>query len=109
MMESIKLVTVGDNCVGKVKLLISYVSGDDKNRCNRPQHENYTPSVFDNCALELRAGEKRLEFCLWDTSGQEDYERLRLLSYREADVFLLCFSVVKPSSYANALEKVRIT
>lgn len=40
--------------------------------------------------------------------GQEDYDRLRPLSYPQTDVFLVCFSVVSPSSFENVKEKVRI-
>lgn len=43
---------------------------------------------------------------LFDTAGQEDYDRLRPLSYPQTDVFLVCFSVVNPSSYENVKEKV---
>lgn len=40
--------------------------------------------------------------------GQEDYDRLRPLSYPQTDVFLVCFSVVSPSSFENVKEKVNI-
>ena len=43
---------------------------------------------------------------LFDTAGQEDYDRLRPLSYPQTDVFLVCYSVVSPSSYENVKEKV---
>lgn len=38
--------------------------------------------------------------------GQEDYNRLRPLSYRGADVFVLAFSLVSHASYENVLKKV---
>ena len=40
------------------------------------------------------------------STGQEDYDRLRPLSYPQTDVFLVCFSVVSPSSFENVKEKV---
>jgi cell division control protein 42 len=45
--------------------------------------------------------------CVW-FSGQEDYDRLRPLSYPQTDVFLVCFSVVSPSSFENVKEKVKL-
>jgi GTPase SAR1 family protein len=38
-------------------------------------------------------------------SGQEDYDRLRPLSYPGTQVFLVCFSIISPSSYENVLSK----
>ena len=43
---------------------------------------------------------------LFDTAGQEDYDRLRPLSYPQTDVFLVCFSIVNPASFENTKEKV---
>ena len=45
------------------------------------------------------------DFSLIDTAGQEDYDRLRPLSYPQTDVFLVCFSVASPSSLDNVLVK----
>ncbi|NWS48348.1 RHOF protein, partial [Probosciger aterrimus] len=38
-------------------------------------------------------------------AGQEDYDRLRPLSYSDANVVLICFDVTDPSSYNNVLTK----
>lgn len=45
---------------------------------------------------------------LWDTAGQEEYNRLRPLAYPNCDVFLIVFSVVDPPSWTNAHKKVLI-
>ncbi|KTG40554.1 hypothetical protein cypCar_00002777, partial [Cyprinus carpio] len=45
----------------------------------------------------------KLQLC--DTAGQDEFDKLRPLCYTNADVFLLCFSVVSPSSFQNVREK----
>ena len=42
---------------------------------------------------------------MWDTAGQEDYDRLRPLSYPDTDVILMCFSIDSPDSLENIPEK----
>ncbi|XP_054722834.1 ras-related protein ced-10-like isoform X2 [Uloborus diversus] len=94
----IKLVVVGDGTVGKTCMLIAYSTG------TFPEGE-YAPTVFDNYADVMECDGVRVSLTLWDTAGQEDYERLRPLSYPGTDGFLLCFSVDNHRSYENIATK----
>lgn len=67
----------------------------------------YIPTVFENYVTLVQHDSKLIEVALWDTAGQEEYDRLRPLSYPESDVILIVFSVDFPTSLANVLDKVR--
>lgn len=66
----------------------------------------YVPTVFENYLAYLEIDGVGLELALWDTAGQEDYDRLRPLSYPDTNVILICFSIDDPDSLNSVREKV---
>ena len=90
-MQSIKCVVVGDLTVGKTCLLESYTSGASSIDRLVIRYDNYSANVI--------VDERQVNLGLWDTIGHEDYDRLRPLCYPQTQVFLVCFSVVDPSSF----------
>ncbi|KAF8190339.1 GTP binding protein Cdc42 [Mycena galopus ATCC 62051] len=97
MLPSIKLVLVGDGAVGKTTLCISHTT--------KKFPTNYTPNVFDGYAINLQFGSETWSFGIFDTIGEAYYDRLRPLSYLQANVFLVCFSVAMPGSLQNTQQK----
>ena len=72
-----------------------------------PTSQVYVPTVFENYVADVEVDGKHVELALWDTAGQEDYDRLRPLSYPDSHVILICFAVDSPDSLDNVQEKVR--
>ncbi|XP_039053284.1 rac-like GTP-binding protein ARAC11 [Hibiscus syriacus] len=66
---------------------------------------DYVPTVFDNFSANFVVNGSTVNLGLWDTAGQEDYNRLRPLSYRGPDVCILAFSLISKASYENVAKK----
>ncbi|CDR42446.1 CYFA0S09e03774g1_1 [Cyberlindnera fabianii] len=94
----IKLVVVGDGGCGKTCLLIVYSQGDFPTA--------YVPTIFENYITNVTSSTgKKIELALWDTAGQEEYDRLRPLSYPDVNVLLVCYAVNNSISLQNIRDK----
>eukprot|EP00484_Ammonia_sp_Unknown_P025576 CAMPEP_0197029838 /NCGR_PEP_ID=MMETSP1384-20130603/9203_1 /TAXON_ID=29189 /ORGANISM="Ammonia sp." /LENGTH=200 /DNA_ID=CAMNT_0042459077 /DNA_START=101 /DNA_END=703 /DNA_ORIENTATION=+ len=97
--NAIKIVCVGDGAIGKTSMLIAY-------RTNEFPTE-YVPTIFENVTIEktIQLDENKeatMYLDLWDTAGQEQFDRLRILAYKDnVHVFLLCFSLEDLTSFKN--------
>jgi len=95
--SNLKLVVVGDGAVGKTSLLYVYNNGEFP--------EEYVPTVFENVAKAATFKGKSVTLRLYDTAGQEEYDRLRPLSYPGTNIVLLCFSVAQRSTFDSISSK----
>ncbi|GJC99420.1 GTP-binding protein rho2 [Colletotrichum higginsianum IMI 349063] len=109
-----KLVIIGDGACGKTSLLSVFTLGYFPTYSTQPvnpeprsltRHDLQIPTVFENYVTDCRVDGKSVQLALWDTAGQEDYERLRPLAYSKAHVILIGFSVDTPDSLDNVKHK----
>jgi Rho family protein len=63
------------------------------------------PTVFENYVHDIFIDGTHVELSLWDTAGQEEFDRLRSLSYDDTHAIMLCFSVESPDSLENIESK----
>jgi small GTP-binding protein len=93
-----KVVIVGDSGCGKTSLFASYIRGSFPS--------TYEPTIFENHRMFVQSSStgKIISADLWDTAGQEEYERLRRLSYQDADIVIVAYALDAPESLLNIHE-----
>jgi small GTP-binding protein len=99
VMNNIKIVAVGDGAVGKTSVLLTYTTNSFS--------AEYVPTVFDNYGVNLMIDGNIYNLSLWDTAGQEDYDKIRPLSYANTDIFMVCYSIISETSFQNVKNKWR--
>ncbi|XP_054717969.1 cell division control protein 42 homolog [Uloborus diversus] len=93
----IKCVLVGDGAIGKTSLIIGYTTNG--------YPKEYRPTAYDKYSVTVNVNNQPIRLQICDTAGQDDFDALRPLCYPHTDVFILCFSVVYPTSFYNIAEK----
>lgn len=97
MLDSIKCVLVGDSAVGKTSLLVRFTS--------ETFPDDYRPTVYENTGVDVFMDGVQISLGLWDTSGSDAFRSIRPLSYQQADVVLMCYSVANHNSFLNLRNK----
>ncbi|KAL3234419.1 GTP-binding protein RHO3 [Nakaseomyces bracarensis] len=92
-----KIVILGDGACGKTSLLNVFTRGYFP--------EVYEPTVFENYIHDIFVDNKHITLSLWDTAGQEEFDRLRSLSYSDTHTIMLCFSIDSRDSLENVKNK----
>ncbi|XP_067937402.1 uncharacterized protein [Watersipora subatra] len=93
----IKCVLIGDGGTGKTSIIHYFM--------HRRRNESYIPTIFDNRSVEVMHGNTLTTVNFWDTAGQDAYDKLRPLSYSDAHVALLVFSVTSQTTLNNVMAK----
>lgn len=93
----IKCVLLGDGGAGKTSIIHYFI--------HKRKLESYIPTIFDNRSIDVMHKNTQITINFWDTAGQDGYDKLRPLSYADAHVAILVFSVTSQTTLNNALDK----
>jgi small GTP-binding protein len=92
-----KVVVVGDGLCGKTSMLLRFTRNEFPDK--------YIPTVCEATTADIQVDGTVQSLVLWDTAGQEDYDRLRPLCYGRTNVVIVCFSVSDRNSFDNVVNK----
>jgi len=95
--QQVKIVVIGDGSIGKTCLLTVFVE--------KSFPVDYIPTVFNTMEYKMKIEGVDVDAQLWDTAGQEEFERIRVLSYENTTCFLVCFSVADLVTFQNIKQK----
>ncbi|XP_053408261.1 cdc42 homolog [Mercenaria mercenaria] len=96
-MERVTLGVVGDPFVGKTLLCVSYTANY--------VYKDYKPTVLNHHWTNVVVKDHVVDLTIWDTSGSDEYRKLRPLCYPQVDAFLVCFSLKCPESFTHVQSK----
>ena len=92
-MQFIQVHVVGDEEVGKSSLIRRYTK--DSFDYNHPTSDENDGYDHPNASKELVIDGHPVKLNIFETECKQNLEHRRLRSYKQADVFLICFSVTR--------------
>jgi len=92
-----KLVAIGDGACGKTSLLVRFSKGEFPT--------DYEPTIFDSYVAQITLASTIVKLSLFDTAGQEDFDRLRPIAYQDVDVTLVCYDLTQKETLENCENK----
>lgn len=86
-----QLTIIGRGECGKTSILQRFFHNEFNVEINATAIEN-TDYVF-------QAEKRRFKLKIWDTSGQDDFSRLRIVTLPMSDYIIICYSITDPLSF----------
>ena len=88
--DKVKVVMLGDTCVGKTSIIKYFTEGISLNNDN--------PTVaIDTFSKDMIVQGRTIKLNIWDTSGQETYRSLVPNYIRNSNIIIIVFSVGDPN------------
>tara|TARA_R110002074_G_scaffold154791_3_gene310457 strand:+ start:633 stop:1265 length:633 start_codon:yes stop_codon:yes gene_type:complete len=90
---SLKLVILGDACVGKSCLI---------NKFTTNKFREFEEPTIGAAFQSVRVSDSYLTLEVWDTAGQERFRSLAPMYYRDASVAFICYDITNNESFESA-------
>ena len=91
---SIKLLLLGDSCVGKSNFIYRFINNEFKG-------QHLTSSGIELKSTELIINNKKLHLQLWDTAGQEKYRSVTKTLFSKVQGFIAMFDLTKEETFVD--------
>ena len=93
MVDTFKVVLIGDMAVGKTCIIAQFTTGEFD-----PDSVTSSTVNFRSKTIEFLDG-KSIKFNIWDTMGQEKYRAMAQIFYKDARIVILVYDISNQKSF----------
>lgn len=93
-MRKVKIILLGDSCVGKTTLIHRYISDEYRNDFKATLATDITTKILTRQDVDVEAN-------IWDTAGTERFKSIAATHYRGADACILVFDFTSLETFKN--------